>query len=351
MPLLLWPDQDRQVWKAALAPSNPFDDLGGERASLRVHSNHRLESSYGRWLTFLGQKRDLDPNCNPARRINKQSVQDFIEELLALGNMPSTIALRLTDLLLMARLFEPAAEWSFIRNLANRIRARDTHSQNTSQALHGSDELLSLGHKLMEQAKEQSSPAKAASLFRDGLMIALLALVPLRRKNMVELRIGNELQCHDGKWQINIHGNATKTHAPINYDWPADLAPALQTYLQIHRPNLTARSYRWLTKANNQLWVALSGSGLTEMAFYDIVRKRTKAVFGTAINPHAFRKAAATTLAIHDPKHVRGAAAVLGHQSFSTTEKYYNQSGSIDAHRKYTRSLSNLRNPSPSTKA
>ena len=345
MRLHRWPQQDMEVWNAALAPSSPFADQGGERANLRKHSNRRLQSSYGRWLTFLDQKGCLNPSDNPAHRINRQSVQTFVEALLALGNMPSTIALRLTDLLLMARLFDPAADWSFIRNLANRIRARDTHSRNKRQALRGSDELLSLGYKLLDQAKEQSSPARAASCFRDGLMIAFLALVPLRRKNIVELCIGKELQCHDGKWQVDILGGATKTHAPISFDWPADLVEPLENYLKTHRPVLATRSYRWLKKANDRLWVALSGSALTEMAFYDIVRKRTKAAFGTAINPHAFRDAAATTIAIHDPEHVRVAAPVLGHLSLRTTEKFYNQARSLDANRHYAVALLKLRRP------
>ena len=346
MPLHRWPQRDRHVWIAATAAVDPFADQGGERAGMRAHSNRRLRSSYGRWLTFLDRLGDLTQHPEPARRIRQDSVEHYVRKLQALGNMPSTIALRLTDLLLMARLFDSAADWSFIARLADKIRAMESRPKDKRLHLRGSDELYTLGHKLMESAGQQSTSARVASRFRDGLMIALLALVPLRRRNFVQLRIGTELQKLDGHWVVEISGDTTKTHAPLDFDWPDDLVGPLQTYLTIHRPVLAARSYRWLAKAGDHLWVALSGSALTEMAFYDIVRKRTKEAFGTAINPHAFRHAAATTLAIHDPEHVRLAAPVLGHRSLSTTEKSYNLAKSLDAHRRYRDALSRLRQPS-----
>ncbi len=346
MPLHQWPQEDRDAWNAAIAPLDPFADEGGERANMRPHSNRRLQSSYGRWLAFLALSGELDHEAEPARRIRKDSVEQFVRKLQALGNIPSTIALRLTDLLLMARLFEPAADWSLIARLADRIRAMECRGKDKRLYLRGSDELFGLGHKLMEDAGQQSSPATAASRFRDGLMIALLALVPLRRRNFVQLRIGTELKKLDGRWVVEISGHTTKTHAPMDFDWPQELADPLETYLEVHRPVLVGRCYRWPTRAGDHLWVAQSGSALTEMAFYDTVRKRTKAAFGVAINPHAFRDAAATTLAIHDPEHVRVAAPVLGHRSLSTTEKFYNQAKSLDAHRRYTDALSRLRQPS-----
>jgi integrase len=42
-----------------------------------------------------------------------------------------------------------------------------------------------------------------------------------------------------------------------------------------------------------------------------------------------------TTLAIADPEHVRVAAPLLGHRTFATTEKYYQQATAMQAHRTY----------------
>jgi integrase len=52
-----------------------------------------------------------------------------------------------------------------------------------------------------------------------------------------------------------------------------------------------------------------------------------------------FRDAAATTLAIADPAHVRVAAPLLGHRTFTTTERHYQQAQAFDAHRAYIDAL------------
>ena len=351
LPLDQWPDTDRQRWIIAVSPTDPFADEGGDRALMRAHSNRRLQSSYGRWLGFLKRSCEMEQTVDPALRIHLETVQGYVAELQGAGNRSSTIALRLTDLLLMARLFAPNQDWRFIASLARKISANPEKGRDKRLLLRGSDELYGLGEELMADAAQQTSPAKAAILFRDGLIIATLALMPLRRKNFVQLQIGKELVQNGQGWIVDIPGTSTKTHNPLDFDWPAELAVPLETYLQVHRPVLAARCYRWLGRAGTYLWVAATGSALTEMAFYDIVKKRTKSAFGIAINPHAFRDAAATTLAIHDPEHVRVAASVLGHASFKTTEKFYNQARGLDAHRSYVETLSHLRQlnrkPSP----
>ncbi len=82
---------------------------------------------------------------------------------------------------------------------------------------------------------------------------------------------------------------------------------------------------------------------MTEIAIYDTIRKRTKAAFGTAINPHLFRDEAATALAIHDPAHVRSAAPLLGHRRLSTTERYYQQAQSLEAQREFAKLVTRMR--------
>ena len=74
---------------------------------------------------------------------------------------------------------------------------------------------------------------------------------------------------------------------------------------------------------------------MTQMAIYDRIRARTKEQFGVAINPHLFRDAAATTMAIADPANVRLAAPLLGHRTFTTTERYYRQARAQEAHRAF----------------
>ena len=79
------------------------------------------------------------------------------------------------------------------------------------------------------------------------------------------------------------------------------------------------------------------------MALYDRIRARTKDGFGKAMSIHSFRYAAPTTLAITDPENVRIAAPLLGHRTFSTTETYYQQAQTLEAHREYVKAISKRR--------
>lgn len=76
---------------------------------------------------------------------------------------------------------------------------------------------------------------------------------------------------------------------------------------------------------------------MTQMALYGMVRSRTQTGLGTGCSPHGFRYAAATTLAIEDPDHVRLAAPLLGHRTTATTERFYQQAESLLAHRRFTK--------------
>ena len=184
---------------------------------------------------------------------------------------------------------------------------------------------------------------RAAIVFRDGLIIALLALRPLRRRNLSELTLGRDLLRTGEGWTILLPSSATKTHATLEYDWPDLLHAALETYLAVHRPILMARRGRWHETVRDRLWVSSDGSPFTAMGIYDRIIRLTRAAFGRSINPHLFRDAAATTAAIHDPVHVRAAAALLGHRTFATTERHYIQAQSLEAHRDFADKIACLR--------
>jgi len=69
----------------------------------------------------------------------------------------------------------------------------------------------------------------------------------------------------------------------------------------------------------------------------------TKAHLGRRISPHLFRDCVATHIAIHDPKHVGITKAVLTHATLATSQKYYNQAGSIHVTRRQRDVLARLR--------
>jgi integrase len=106
-----------------------------------------------------------------------------------------------------------------------------------------------------------------------------------------------------------------------------------------HRAYLGSLVRKTSKPIGNALWVSSHGTPMSAMEVYNRIRKHTQEAFGAPINTHLFRDAAATTLAIADPENVRVAAPLLGHRTFTTTERYYQQAKSFEAHRQYITAL------------
>jgi integrase len=71
--------------------------------------------------------------------------------------------------------------------------------------------------------------------------------------------------------------------------------------------------------------------------------KLTKERIGCAINPHAFRHAAATSIAFADPEHVQITKSILGHGSLASSERYYNLAQAFEAARRWDAHVQRLR--------
>lgn len=328
-----WPEDDRLLWRAAIRQSDLLDPEIGARSVHAPKSNYKAEKGYGRWLTFLRLVYSDALQQPPAVRITMERVKAYAQSLRELGNASGTILARLQELGEVAKVMDPGCNWGFINRIASKIRS--THRSARSKAhLKLTDELLELALALFVKAKETSGLA-AAILHRDGLLIGVLALLPLRRKNFAALALNRDVIASGDTWLVVIGEQDTKTHRQLELPFPAVLEEALKIYLQLHRPFLARRNGRWAKDIDCQLWISKDGSPMTEIAVYDRIRVRTAEAFGRPLSPHLFRDAAATTLAITDPAHVRIAAPLLGHASFATTEKYYQQATAMSAHREY----------------
>ncbi|MDN3568487.1 tyrosine-type recombinase/integrase [Paeniroseomonas aquatica] len=301
-------------------------------------------------MSHTGQ---LDCNTHPADRITPSRVGAYLADLAALSST-ATQRRRLEELFIVASLLDPRRSWQWIRDLATRVRWRDMPVRDKRSRLVGADDLLNLGHQLMQQAEqaEQDHPWCRALLNRDGLALALLAQRPLRRANFAGLRLGQHVLRRGAGWWLQIEAEETKTRALIEVPWPETLVPALEVYLTTWRPVLLARRISWSAgapAAGTDLSVSSRGAAMGTQALYDMTTKRTRLAFGKALSPHLFRDCAATSIAIEDPVHVRIASQVLGHRSQATTERYYNQAQTIDAARQWQATLDRMRaSPNPS---
>jgi integrase/recombinase XerD len=339
-----WPEADRRSWLASLEPRDLLD-VAHSRCRYRATSNRKTERGYGRWLTFIDRQGELDGL--PADRITPSALARYVHELRSLGNGSYSILCRLQELYDAARVMDARRDWSWIHRVASRVRVRQVRVRDKRVKLVGTEDLLDLGLGMIDGAIALPNDRRRAITFRDGLIVAFLALRPLRIKNLAGLTLDRHLEKVGDTWVVHITPEETKASTPLEFPWPELLVPSLQLWLSRWRPVLCSRMGRWARPAEPALWISCDGSRMTMRAIYDRIVRITHEAFGVAINPHFFRDIAVTTLAFADPERVRVAAQLLGHRSFATTEQYYLQASMMGANRRRQASLLRLRHSSP----
>ncbi|HEY1432888.1 MAG TPA: tyrosine-type recombinase/integrase, partial [Stellaceae bacterium] len=331
-PLDEWPAADRALWQAALMPGDLFDD-GGARARHSEISNRNAVYGYGRWLTCLDRHGWLDDASSPADRITPARVRAYIPDLER-HNATQTVLNRLQELYAVALVMDPDRDWSWIHRFHSHVRTRHRPARPKRARLVPVWDLFNLGLSLMASAEQETTPCKRAMVFRDGLIIALLALRPLRLRNLAGLVLDSTLVLRGNRWWIQIPASETKTKKEIDVPWPEALAPALETYITRHRPVLASMWRGSVRPVGQALWVSTDGSPMGRQTIYATIVSSTRDGLGRRINPQLVRDCAVTSIAIEAPDDIGIASPLLGHQGSATTEKYYNQARGIEAARR-----------------
>jgi len=330
-----WPAQDQTAWREMVQTGDPLDE-SGPAAHWRPATEEKRRKSYGRWLDFLDRSNCLDAPAMPADRITRANVGAYLENLKGLA--PFTIAGYAVDLVVVMRLMAPDRDWGWLHHLVKRLYVRADH-ERTSKRVLSSTLIYDAALELIEDAVPPVvlEPLRYAVQIRDGLTIALLAARPIRLKNLAMIEIGRHLVEVDNDYHLVFTANETKTHRHLEFAVPEDLIAPMRRYLEHDRIFLLGE------RQSRRLWINQYGVAMNETALYRRIVKVTEQLFGERINPHRFRDAAATSIAIEDPGHVRMAAAILGHSSLATTEAYYNQAKAIEAGRLHQQNIVALR--------
>jgi integrase/recombinase XerD len=172
----------------------------------------------------------------------------------------------------------------------------------------------------------------------------LLAVRPLRIRNFQAITIGESLRWDGASYWLIFDTNETKTNTPIEEPLPHDLMPYLELFLTTWRPVLLRQAKKYGgASAHRRLWVDRFGNPMKEFTLRSLIKRYIGNEFGTAVWPHLFRDCLLTSVAIDQPDLMRISATLLGHASFSTGEKHYNQARMLDASRRYGKTIFKLR--------
>jgi integrase/recombinase XerD len=328
LPYAKWPAGDRLLWQRAMNGDDPFAEVTGIR--LAKASQHSYFFAWRRFLGFLANSEPEALQIAPHERLVIERVRSFVTHL-AESNTPRSVANQIHLLHLAARLMLPESDWTWLKALKRRLFAvAPAHDANGPVVT--SLQLLDLGEQLMDES-EPAPPEPISTYdaiqYRDGLMIALVAFIPIRRKNLAALEIGRHLVREGGRWFVVVPGQETKTGRPIDYPVPELLTPYLATYLNIIRPQLLQHT------TCVALWLNSRGGALAYAAIGDIFGRHSMSRLGFRVTPHDARDAAGTFWALFAPDQIRVARDLLAHRDLRTTLKYYNRARGIEASRAY----------------
>lgn len=331
MPLSSWPDQDRAMWLNLQKSGGPLDDRGA-LSHLRATSLNTLELRYGRWLRWL-ETTDPDACALPP------TVRATIERLSAwLGDLshtkPMTRLMFIDGVIRILSAADPGKDWSAQRKLKaglKRDAGRGDRDRKLGRIL-SSGVLLRAGITLAtKHAEAAGTPLEAMKRLRDGTMIAMLALMPMRRRAFAGLRIGTSLIVSGETIIVALPDALTKSGQPWEAEVPDVIAPLLRRYIREARPALMQRGG---TK-HDFLWVGKKGAPLEMSYLSSRIAQQIRHLTGVRVPMHFFRDAAATTLARHSPESARLIRPILAHSSFGTAERHYIHAQTIEAGRDY----------------
>ena len=313
-----WPLADRTLWLRTFE-QDPFDDEY-PTAHLAPATIVGLRTSYARYLGFLHHHDPARLQLALERRIDPDSIKAFVAHLRQ-SCRDTSIASLLHTLRLALRFLFPNCDWSWLKTVTKRIQATAMPRGDGARGITSAN-LYAIGIALITTAEGQLLSSGEVNLddalhYRDGLIIALLAAVPLRRRTLAALTIERHLVEVGYHWLLDIPAADTKTRRELEFPLPDELSRLISRYLTRFRPMIFGAN------THDGLWPSMRGRPMDDGSIYDIVRRRTTEALGFAINLHRFRLAAGNLWSIADPGNVQGVKDLLGQRSFGTTEKHY----------------------------
>jgi integrase/recombinase XerD len=332
LPFDQWPAADRQLWEAATNATDPFSKATGTR--LAAASKKQYLFGWRLFLGFLSIEDESALELSAGERLTKARIRSFGDHL-AKTHIPRSVAIQMDALYKAARIMMPELDLSWLKLMKARLHSA-APLKRASGPLITSVQILEVGQQLMDEhdpKTEDRLTLARAIRYRDGLLISLLAFLPLRRKNLAALEIDRHLIGEGNNRFVYIPAAETKTRTPIEFAIPELLLPYLDVYLGIVRPRILN------DLKCKALWVSPRGGALRDGAIGEIVSRHTAAILGIRLTPHDTRDAAATTWALAAPSQIGVSRDLLSHSDLRTTEKHYNRANGVQASRTLTKIL------------
>ena len=322
----IWPESDRKAWISASRPSQRLN-RGGAGSHMKAITLDDLARRYGYFLDCMNRRGLLDPTKTAGAHVTPENVDTYLEELTArVGSV--TVQGSICKLRRACELVDPTCDMSWLadieKDLASVMRPRSKADRWVLTEV-----LVEAGLTLIAEAENSRRMSKLgqARQVRNGLMVAMLAMHPIRLKNFADLEIGRNFVEIKGSWWIVLSASETKEGRPDERRIDDLLQPALDRYLKKYRPILAEAD-----QSTTALWLSSNdGASMSYAGVERVLTETTRTTVGIAVSPHLFRTAIASSAAIHGGANPHLASALLHHTDAHVTEAHYNRASSISA--------------------
>jgi len=345
LPFKNWPEPDQQLFEAAFrAPTDPFDEEAGPGAHLRPRSKETIQYGYACWLAWHVREMPESLANPPAERVTRERIKAYAA---ALGQTmkPSSVASYVAWLLFACSYMFASENWSWLREIKTRLETNSPRRPNKAMPF-DSETLQDVGLKMMDEAEDllidvdrtdQRQVRDVVELYRDGLIIALLALTGLRRRNLQSLTVGDTIKRAGEIWSISIDPRDSKTKVAIEISLPESISSRIGYYVAKVRPLFPGFSLHC------GFWCAWTGRPVTDDALYRLFKRRIFERTGHDLTLHDVRRIIATSIPVFDPANAAVGSQLLGHVSDRVTERHYNRARGVEASRRMSELISSIR--------
>ena len=181
-----------------------------------------------------------DDSTRPGARstlVTPDNVDGFMTELQARVRSV-TVWNSVYKLRRAAQLIAPGADFGWLTEIEKDI-ALVMVPRSKADRLVLTERLVEAGLTLIREAEMFGKTGFARAVgVRNGLLIALLALHPIRIKNFAALTIADTFINIDGRWWLHIPSDDTKSHRVDERQVPEFITDVVNSYIKTHRPVL-----------------------------------------------------------------------------------------------------------------
>jgi integrase len=318
-----WSMTDRAAWAVARQPGQRLK-AGGAAGHLRPATQSMLEKAYGQFIGFCARTGQLDPSAPALAHVTSELIGEFIADLTVRVSSV-TRAQWLQRIHRVAQLLAPDDDYNWLKEIVRQLKDEERPRPKAHRIV-DTARIVEAGIKLMQRAESGGgTKLQRALIFRDGLMISLLGLCPIRLKNFASLTIGKHIRRDDTGWWIFLDRSETKTKRSDERPLPSVLTSLLDRWVSHWR--------MFFLSPADALWPSIKGGMMAYTYVGTTISAVTRRELGIDISPHLFRDCAVFTVATRAGKDMGLASAVLQHSDPRSREEYYNKGAIVEAAR------------------